>query len=173
MSQINLNLKTLDNFNFNNKLVLLRADINSPAIKGKILDNPRFEQIGRTIKEILSKNAKLVIIAHQGRKGKSDFLPLRQHAEILSRHLGIRIKYVSDLFGEKTSKALGSLKNRGAILLENTRFYNEENISDNSLFYKFSKIFDLFVNDAFSVSHRNQASIIIPPKVIPSCIGRS
>ena len=171
MRYTNLNLKTLDYFQFKDKLVLLRIDINSPSVKGKILDNPRFEQSGSTIKEILSKNAKLVIIAHQGRKGKSDFLSLKQHAQILSKHLGRKIRYIPDLLGKKASLAINSLQNKEAILLENVRFYNED--ADNSSFYKFSRLFDLFVNDSFSVSHRNQASIVIPPKVIPSCVGRA
>ena len=99
-------MKTLANLNLSNKSVLLRIDINSPAIKGKILDNPRFKASAETIKYLLKKKAKLTIIAHQGRKGNSDFRPLSQHAKILSRYVKNNINYVNDLFGKEAEKRI-------------------------------------------------------------------
>ena len=81
-----MEFKTLSNINVKNKSVLLRIDINSPVVNGKILDNPRFEESAGTIKYLLDKKAKITIIAHQGRKGDRDFTSLKQHAKILSRY---------------------------------------------------------------------------------------
>ena len=76
-------LKTLKDIKVKNKLVLLRIDINSPIVEGRVEDNPRFEESAKTIRYLLQKKARVVIIAHQGRQGSSDFLPLEQHARIL------------------------------------------------------------------------------------------
>ncbi len=169
-----MKLPTLKNINLKGKSVLLRIDINSPVVKGQVLDNPRFKASSKTLEELLEKGARVTIIAHQGRKGDSDFLPLKQHAEILSRYAKSNIKYIPDLFGEKARKAILSLKPSQAILLENTRAYKDETNPHlkNNHYPQFSKLFNLYVNDAFSVSHREQGSIIIPPKYLPSYIGR-
>ena len=166
-----MKLKTLRDFNIKNKLILLRIGIDSPVVSGKVLDNPRFKEASQTITQLLEKDAKIVIIAHQGRKGDSDFIPLEQHAKILSKHVGKKIKYIDFLFEEQALEEIDSLKFGTAILMKNVREYEDELILENNRFYTFSELFDLYINDAFSVSHRVQGSIIIPPKVIPSCIG--
>lgn len=167
-----MKLKTLDDFDFEEQLVLLRVDINSPVVKGKVEDNPRFEAAAETIKELLKKNARVVIITHQGRKGDSDFVSLKQHAAILGRHVGKQIKYIDGLFEEEALKEIIELEAGKAILMKNTREYEDELVLQNNRFYGFAEGFDIYVNDAFSVSHRKQGSIIIPPKVIEGCIGR-
>ncbi|MEK6919073.1 MAG: phosphoglycerate kinase [Nanoarchaeota archaeon] len=159
-----------------NKLVLLRVDINSAISQGgKVLDQPRFIEAAQTIKKLLKEKAKIVIIAHQGRKGSADFCSLKEHAAILSKHSKSKIEYVNDLFGEAANKAISKLKPGQAILLENLRDYDEETHPRiyNNHFVNFSKKFDLFINDAFSVSHREQSSIIIPPKHIKSTISET
>ncbi len=157
--------------NIKNKLVLLRVDINSAIDKhGKPLDSPRFIESAQTIKDLLKNKARLVIIAHQGRKGGDDFAPLKQHAKILSKHVGKKIDYINDLFGETANQAIYNLKEGQAILLENLRDYDEETHPGtyHNHFINFSKKFDLFINDAFSVSHRTQSSIVLPPKYVKS-----
>jgi len=159
--------------NLRDKLVLLRIDINSPVVSKKVLDSPRFGESGKIIAGILRKGVKLVILAHQGRKGNSDFTSLEQHARILSRHVGKKIEYVDDLFGDKALGRINELKNGEAILMKNVRNYEEEtdmNIKKNR-FVEFSKLFDVFINEAFSDSHRKHSSIIVPPRYIPSAIG--
>lgn len=170
-------LKTLSSLfkeKIKNKLVLLRIDINSPVVKAKILDNPRFKESAETIKELLKKRAKVAIIAHQGRLGSSDFLPLRQHSRLLSSYTKSKIRYVDDLFGNKAKEAILRLKGGNAILLKNVRSFKDELVIKKNNRYKLlCKLFDLFINDAFSVSHREQGSIILPPHYLPSYIGRN
>ncbi len=168
-----MKLHTLNGINLKNKSVLLRIDINSPVINGKIIDNPRFEASARTIKYLLDKKAKITIIAHQGRKGDNDFTSLKQHAKILSRYARKKIEYINDLFGKIAENKIKNLPEGNVILLKNVREYNDElNIeSKNNRYKNFCKLFDLYINEAFSVSHRNQGSIIIPPKYLHSVIG--
>jgi phosphoglycerate kinase len=153
--------------------VLLRIDINSAIEKGRVADSPRMRASAKTIKRIIQQGARLVIIAHQGRKGSEDFTSLKQHARMLTRQSGKNIRYVDDLFGKKAKKEIQELKNGEGILLENLRAYEEETkpLVENNQFIEFSKFFDLYINEAFSASHREHSSIIIPPRYIPSTFG--
>jgi phosphoglycerate kinase len=166
-----MRIKTIKDFDVKDKLILIRVDINSPVSNGKIMDNPRLKGASETIKYILNKKGKLVVIAHQGRKGDKDFLPLEQHALFLSKYSGKKIKYVDALFEDEALEEIDKLEMGQGILLKNVREYDDEKNLEGSRFYSFSKLFDLYVNDAFSVSHRAQGSIVIPPKVIPGCAG--
>ncbi len=168
-----MKFKKLSEVKVKDKKVLLRIDINSPVINGKIEDNPRLQECAHTIKYLIKNKAKLVIIAHQGRKGDRDFVYLKQHASLLTKHSKIKITYIDSLFETTASRAIENLKSGSALLLKNVRSYDDEldiNKKDNK-FSEFSKQFDLFVNDAFSVCHRKQSSLMIPPKYITSCIG--
>ncbi len=170
-----MTLKTINQANVTNKRVLVRLDINAAVVKGKILDNPRFSEQAKTIKELLEKNAKIIIIAHQGRPNSADFITLAQHAVLLSKHVGKEISYVSDLFEEQAKKRIASLNSGQAILLKNLRAFEDEfhpEKEDNKLIGLF-KACDLYINDAFSASHRLHASIVLPPRYLPSYIGRS
>ena len=166
-------LKTLKQINVKNKSVLLRIDINSPVVNGKVLDNPRFKAVFSTIKYLIKKNAKITILTHQGRKGDKDFTSLKQHAKILSKYVKRKILYIDDLFGNKVRQTIMNLKTGQAILLKNVRYYDDEiNINNpKNKYKKFCKLFDLYINEAFSVSHRNHGSIVIPPRYLPSLIG--
>lgn len=167
-----MDLKKIPNSSLKGKKILLRIDINASLKNGKPLDGPRFEFHGKTIKWLSKKGAKVIVIAHQGRKGKSDFVSnLKNHGSILQKYSG-KIKYVNDLFGDLALKEILKMKDGEKILLKNVRFYEDEDTLNNkNRFFEFSKNFDLFINDAFSICHRGQASIIIPPKVIPSYAG--
>ncbi len=169
-----MKLKTLDDIEIKDKAVLLRIDINSPVKEGKLIDNPRLEASAKTIKELLKKKAKLIIIAHQGRPDSSDFIPLKEHAKFLSKYANSQIKYVDDLFNTKAKKEIKSLKPGSAIILKNVREYPDElnPKSKGNRYKKFCSYFDIYVNDAFSVSHRSQSSVIIPPRYLKSAIGR-
>ncbi len=165
-----MSLNDISKINVKNKLVLLRIDVNSPVVNGKIVESPRFKEASQTIKYLVNKKARVVILAHQGRKGNNDFASLREHARILSLHSKIKINYIDDLFGEIAKKSILMIKPGDANLLKNVRAYRDEMNAKNR-YARFSRIFDLYVNDAFSVSHRRQNSIIIPPRVIPSYVG--
>jgi phosphoglycerate kinase len=165
-------MKTLSDFNFKNKTVILRSDLNSDIVKGKLIPSERIKESAKTIQELKNKEAKVIVIAHQGSPGKSDFISLKQHSKILKRYT--KIKFVNDVVGKKAISKIRKLKPGKAILLENIRFENEEfKINKrNSLIEKLSSLADFYVNDAFSVCHRKQASIVLFPKYLKSCAGR-
>ncbi len=164
-------MKTLSSFNFKNKIVLLRADLNSDVKNKKVLESERIKESAKTINELKNKKAKIVVIAHQGRPGKDDFISLKQHAELLNKYT--KIKFVNDIIGKKSENEIKNLKNGEAILLDNIRFEKDEfapEKKDNKLL-KLVKLADIYVNDAFSVCHRNESSIVLFPKYLPSCAG--
>jgi phosphoglycerate kinase len=173
---------TMDDFDFKNKTALVRVDFNSninPQTK-KILEAPRIRAHGETtIKELVRKGAKVVILAHQGRPGDPDFAPLKQHAEFLSKVLGKPVQYVDDLFGEKAQKAIKQLKSGDVLVLENVRTYPDElkkgtpeEHAKSEFVRKLAPLADVFVNDAFSAAHRAQISIVGFTAVLPSVAGR-
>lgn len=169
-----MTFKTLSSYNFKGKRVLLRTDINSDVKEGttKVLMSERIKEAAISIKELKNKGAKVVVIAHQGTPGKDDFVSLSQHSLLLNKF--VKIKFVNDVVGEKAVKAIDSLKNGEAILLDNLRFIDDEfhpEKEDNKIM-KITPLFDYYVNDAFSVCHRKQTSIVSFPKVLKSCAGR-
>jgi len=166
-------IHSIDDFDFNNQRVLLRADLNAVVESGKVKLSDRMIASAKTIKELLKKNSSVVILAHQGRPGKEDYLKsLSEHAKLLSKY--VKVKYVDDVIGEKAVNAIKELKPGNAILLSNVRSLKEEfePLKNNKLIKTLSPLFDIYVNDAFSVSHRNQISIIGFAKKLPSCMGR-
>lgn len=172
---------TLDDLDVKGKTVLLRVDFNSPIdpATGKLLDNSRILRHLETINELASKEAKVVVMAHQGRRGSPDFTPLRQHAEELSKALGRQVKYVDDVFGEKAKEAIRSLSPGEVLLLENVRYWNGEAIDKppeeharSELVRELAPLADVFVNDAFAAAHRSHASLVGFTAVLPSAAGR-
>jgi len=173
---------TVDDFDFEGKTTLIRVDFNSPIDPEtkKVLDDTRIKAHGETtIKELAQKGAKVVILAHQGRPGDPDFTPLKQHAEILGKILGRPIKYVDDVFGEKTQKAIKELKNGEILVLENVRTYPDEqkkgtpeDHAKTEFVKKLAPLAAVFVNDAFAAAHRAHVSIVGFTAVLPSVAGR-
>ncbi len=165
-------MKTLRDFNFKNKVVLLRADLNSDVKNRRIILSERIKQSVKTIKQLKKKGAKVVIVAHQGRPGKLDFLSLKQHGKFLNKFT--KVKFVPDIVGKKAEKEIKKLKSGEAILLENIRYekdeFKPEKGKKNKL-YRLVELADIYVNDAFSVCHRKQASIVLFPKYLPSFAG--
>ena len=175
-------LLTLDDVALEGKTVLVRVDFNSPVDPEtkKILDYTRIKRHGETtIKELAEKGAKVVVLAHQGRKGDPDFIPLKQHAEILGKVLGKPVKYVDDVFGEKAKNAIKSLKNGEILVLENVRTFDgetkkgtPEEHAETEFVKNLAPLADLFVNDAFAAAHRAHVSIVGFTAVLPSAAGR-
>ena len=170
-------LPTLDDVEIYNKSVLMRIDINAPIVDSTILDTTRFESHIPTIKEL--EDTKLVLLAHQSRPGKKDFTTLKSHAETLSRLLGREVEYIDEIFSSRAVNKIKSLKKGEILLLENVRFYSEEQLkrsaeehSNSHLVKNLKSYFDLFVNDAFSACHRPHASLVGFVPVIPSVVGR-
>ena len=162
-------MKSFYGFNFKEKKVLLRVDINSPVFNKKITLSERIIQAAKTISELKKRGAKIIVIAHQGRKGGSDFTSLKQHAKLLSRFT--KVKFVADVCGKKAVNSIKKLRKMEAILLENLRFLDEEQKKTGKFVEILSSLCDIYVNDAFSVSHRTQASVVGFPKLIKSCYG--
>jgi phosphoglycerate kinase len=173
---------TLDDFAVKDKVVLVRVDFNSPVDPEtkKVLDNTRIRAHGETtIKELAQKGAKVVVLAHQGRKGDPDFIPLKQHAEILGKILGKPVKYVDDVFGEKAQRAIKELKSGEILVLENVRTYageteggTPEEHAKTDFVKALAPLADLFVNDAFAAAHRAHVSMVGFTSVLPSAAGR-
>jgi len=173
---------TLDDVDVKDKVVLVRVDFNSPVDPEtkKVLDDTRIRAHGETtIKELAQKGAKVVVIAHQGRKGDPDFIPLKQHAEILGKVLGKPVKFVDDVFGEKAQKAIKELKSGEILVLDNVRNFagetkegTPEEHAKTELVKALAPLADIFVNDAFAAAHRAHVSMVGFTAVLPSVAGR-
>ncbi|MFP4654968.1 MAG: phosphoglycerate kinase [Methanohalobium sp.] len=174
----NKDFLTIDDFDTDNKTVLVRVDLNSPMDpEGNILDDMRIKSHVTTIKEL--KNARVVLLAHQSRPGKNDFTTMNPHALLMSKYLGKEIKYVDDIFGTYARQKISSMEKGDVILLENVRFYSEESLErpvseheTTHLVRKLAPLFDIFLNDAFSVSHRSHLSIMGFTNILPTGAGR-
>ena len=175
------NFNTIDDFDIEDKTVLVRIDINSPVDpdSGYILDDTRLKLHAQTIKELSKKGARVVILAHQSRPGKNDFTRLSQHADALSDILNLRVKYVDSIFSASAKQAIKDLKAHEILLLENVRFFSEETLSRTPeqqsktlLVRELSPLIDYFVNDAFAAAHRSQASLVGFTVNTPSAAGR-
>lgn len=173
---------TLDDVKVKDKTVLVRVDFNSPIDPEtkKVLEDARIRAHGETtIKELADKGAKVVILAHQGRKGDADFVPLKQHAEILGKILRRPVKYVDDLYGEEAKAAIRSLNSGEISVLENVRTFpaetkdgTPEEQAKTELVKNLAPLADLFVNDAFAAAHRAHVSMVGFTAVLPSVAGR-
>lgn len=131
-----------------------------------------------TIRELVDKGAKVVVLAHQGRPGEADFVRLEEHAEVLSRVLGKRIKYTNGIFEEKVLSAIRELRDGDVLVLENVRMFageqkkgTPEEHAKTEMVVKLAPLFDLFVNDAFAAAHRSHVSIVGFTSVLPSVAG--
>jgi phosphoglycerate kinase len=173
---------TLDDFNVKDKVVLVRVDFNSeidPETK-KVTSDVRIRAHAETtINELAEKGAKVVILAHQGRKGDPDFIPLKQHAEILGKILKCPVKYVADVYGEKAQNAIKKLQSGEILVLDNVRSFDgetkkgtPEEHAKSILVQNLAPLADLFVNDAFAAAHRAHVSMVGFTAVLPSAAGR-
>ena len=163
-------MKFLSQVNLKGKVVLLRADLNSDVVNGRVLNGERIKKSADTIKKLKVKKAKIVIIAHQGRRESKNTISLKQHSKFLSKYT--KVKFIGDLFGKRAEEAITSLKAGEAILLENVRKYKEEyNLGKNIFVKNLSRWCDVYVNDAFSNSHRVHSSMVSFPKYLKSYAG--
>ena len=172
---------TLEDFNFKDKTVLLRVDINCPLDKAtlKIINDSRIRRVIPTVRELIGKQAKLVILAHQSRKGKWDFTSLEQHSERLAKHLNYPVKYVDDVMGDEAKKAIKELKSGEVLLLGNVRSIDSETAkldmfghAEAELVEALAPLIDFYVCDAFGAAHRSQCSLVGFSLKVPSASGR-
>ncbi len=157
-----------------NKNVIIRVDINVPMSNGKIDDDTRIKAVIPTLKYLAENKAKVIVISHFGRpEGMVDpsmsIKPLVAHVQEL---LGsIKVSFVDDCIGEKVIKAVEAMNYGEVIMLENLRFYKQETKNDPEFSRKLASLGNLYVNDAFSCSHRAHASITGIPAILKSAAG--
>jgi phosphoglycerate kinase len=172
---------TLDDFDLQDRTVLLRVDINCPLVPNtlEMADDNRIRQIMPTLRELSQKGAKVVIIAHQGRPGDWDFCSLDSHAKVIGRHLGRPVKYVDDFYGAEAKSAIRSMSPGDVILLKNVRAIAVENekggmdqFAESEMVRELSQVADIYVSDAFGAAHRSQCSLVGFQAVMPSAAGR-
>jgi len=167
--------KTIEDLgDLNGKVVMLRADLNVPMDENfHVTNTARIDRTVPTIKTLMKKGAKVVVISHFGRpEGKGDLKNSLSHvAPELEKALGSKIVFVDDCIGEKVANAVKSMKGDEVLLLENLRFYNEEKKGDENWAKELVKPADIYVSDAFSTAHRAHASIVAAAKLRPSAMG--
>lgn len=168
-------MKTIDNFDFKNKKALIRVDFNVPLDENfKITDDTRIEAAKPTIDKILKDGGSVVLMSHLGRpKGKEDKYSLKHILDKTSEILGVKVKFAEDSRGEVAEKASADLKPGEVLLLENLRFYKEEEAGDENYAKELASLGDIYVNDAFGTAHRAHASTTIIAKFFlnDKCFG--
>ena len=166
--------KTLDDMDLNGKVVLVRVDINVPMEEGRVSDDTRIVKIAPTVKDILARGGKPVLLAHYGRpKGKVEpSMSLKPLVPALEAALGARVTFAEDCVGGPAKAAVAAMAAGDVVLLENTRFHAGEEKNDPELAAAMAALGEVYVNDAFSAAHRAHSSTEGLARVLPSCAGR-
>ncbi|NNE32346.1 MAG: phosphoglycerate kinase [Winogradskyella sp.] len=156
-------MKTLNDFNFNNKKALIRVDFNVPLDDNyNVTDATRIISAKPTIIKILEDGGSCVLMSHLGRpKGFQDEFSLKHIINKIEDILGVEVKFAEDCIGQEAKDMADSLKPGEILLLENLRFYEEETKGDKEFAKKLSQLGDIYVNDAFGTAHRAHASTTI------------
>ena len=157
-------MKTIDQLNFNNKRALIRVDFNVPLDKSfNVTDDNRIRATIPTLKKILKDGGSCILMSHLGRpkEGPEDKYSLRHTIKTTEALLGVSVKFAPDCIGEEAYKLSASLKSGEVLLLENLRFYKQEEKGDVGFAEKLSKHGDVYVNDAFGTAHRAHGSTTI------------
>jgi phosphoglycerate kinase len=166
--------KTLDDMDLAGRAVLTRVDINVPVEAGEVTDATRIERIVPTIRDILAKGGKPVLLAHFDRpKGKVvPEMSLRVTLPALEKALGRPVAFAGDCVGDVAASAVAALPPGGVLLLENTRFHKGEEANDPGFAAELAALGDVYCNDAFSAAHRAHASTEGLARLLPACAGR-
>lgn len=159
----------------NNKVCFVRCDLNLPIVDNKITDFTRLDEIIPTLEKLISRNGKIILISHLGRpKGKVDE---NLSLEIMIPHIEERLKRSivfckEQILSSETAEKVKKLPPKGVLLLENIRFYKQEEENDKKFSSKISEYGDIYINESFSTSHRNHASITGISSFLPSFPGK-
>ncbi len=165
--------KSLKDYNFKNKRVLVRVDFNVPLEDGKVTDTNRIEAALPTIKYLINEDAKVILMSHLGRpKGEvNEKFKMDPVGKELANLLKKNVKKVDDCIGNEVKQAVEEMKTGEVLLLENTRFYKGEKENDPEFAEKLAENADIFVLDAFGAAHRAHASTVGVTDYIPSAAG--
>ncbi|WGK65814.1 phosphoglycerate kinase [Croceiramulus getboli] len=168
-------MKTVDDFNFENKRALVRVDFNVPLDENlEVTDTTRIEAAKPTILKILEDGGSAVLMSHLGRpKHQEDEFSLKHICNTVSEILGVQVHFVNDCVGPEATKAASNLEPGTLLLLENLRFHEEETEGDTAFAKALSKLGDIYVNDAFGTAHRAHASTTVVAQFFPKnrCFG--
>ncbi len=168
-------MKTINDFNFENKKALIRVDFNVPLNENfEVTDATRIVSAKPTIIKILEDGGSCILMSHLGRpKGQQDEFSLRHIVNKVEDVIGVEIKFVSNCIGEEAEEAARNLKPGEILLLENLRFHEEEKSGEENFAKALSKLGDIYVNDAFGTAHRAHASTTVIAKFFSEkkCFG--
>jgi phosphoglycerate kinase len=167
--------KTIDDIAVAGKRVLVRGDLNVPVKDGKVSDATRIERLVPTLRDLLAKGARVIVISHFGRpKGKAvPEMSLAPVADALARTLGRPVAFATDCVGDAAKAVVDGLRDGEVALLENLRFHAGEEANDAEFARRLAALGDAYVNDGFSVSHRAHASTEAIARLLPSAAGRN
>ncbi|WP_207428577.1 phosphoglycerate kinase [Pedobacter sp. SYSU D00535] len=164
-------MKTIDNLNFSGKKALIRVDFNVPLDKDfNITDDNRIQGALPTIKKILADGGAVILMSHLGRpkEGPTEKYSLKHIVKHLSDVLGREVQFADDCIGDQAKEKAAALKDGEVLLLENLRFYKEEEKGDEAFAEQLSTLGDVYVNDAFGTAHRAHASTAVIAKFFPA-----
>lgn len=164
-------MKTINDFNFKDKKALVRVDFNVPQSADlKVTDNTRIQAAKETVEKILNDGGSVILMTHLGRpKGiVSEEFSLKNIVPEIEEVFGREVQFCKDCLGNEAVKMTGELKPGSILLLENLRFYNEEEAGDKTFAEKLAKYADAYVNDAFGTAHREHASTAVIAQYFPS-----
>lgn len=164
-------MQTIENYNFKGKKALIRVDFNVPLNdKFEITDDTRMRAAVPTIKKVLAGGGSVILMSHLGRpkSGPEDKFSLKHIQKHLEKLLGTPVKFADDCIGESAKKEAAALKPGEVLLLENLRFYKEEEKGDEAFAGKLAQLGDVWINDAFGTAHRAHASTAVIAKFFPN-----
>jgi len=166
--------RTLDEADVAEKRVLVRVDLNVPMESGRVTDDTRIKAVLPTIRDIAEKGGKVVLLSHFGRpKGRDESQSLAPLAKVLESELGKPVAFAADCIGDTALDAVSRLASGGIVVLENTRFYPEEEKNAPDFVEALARLGDIYVNDSFSTAHRAHASTEGLAHKLPAFAGRS
>jgi len=166
--------RTIDQLDVAGKRVLVRADLNVPMKEGKVTNTTRIDRTVPTLMELAGKGAKVIVLSHLGRpKGQKNLdFTLKPVADALASIAGKPVAFASDCIGPDAAAVVNAMNDGDLAMLENVRFYGEEEKNDEAFARQLAENGDILISDAFSCSHRAHASVEALAKILPSAAGR-
>ncbi len=167
-------MRAISNYDVRGKKILLRVDLNCPVKDGKIIGDTRIRAHAVTISELADRGARVIVLSHQGRRGREDFLPLEQHARALHHITGRDIIYVDAVVADKVRTAIEGLKDGQILVLDNVRHLHCETDhphGEGEIVHHLAPLADYYVLDALSVAHRKHSSVVGFSKKMPCFAG--
>jgi phosphoglycerate kinase len=167
-------MRRIADYDVRGKKVLVRADLNCPVKDGVLSGDTRIRAHAETIRNLSDRGARVIVLSHQGRKGRDDFLGLEQHAKALHHAIGRDVIYVDDVIGGRARKAIESLQDGQVLVLDNVRHLHCETThphGEGEIIYHLAPLADFFVLDALSVAHRKHSSVVGFARHMPCFAG--